>query len=224
MSTGQQLSVAILEDHPLMRNALATVLEEAGFQVVGSYADPEGFLASVPQNPPQVAIIDISLQNASGAPREDGLGVLEQLQRRHPDLRALIYSASLDPGLVERCYSRGAAGYLDKVSAGNAELVHAVQAVARGERQFPVDLLASPFSPPPAAPFSPELASLSPREKEVLTYVAAGADNLKIGAILQISERTVKAHLSSLYRKLNAENRTQLALTALQLGVKPANA
>ena len=63
---------------------------------------------------------------------------------------------------------------------------------------------------------------LSARERQVLTYLSAGADNLKISICLKISERTVKAHVSSLYRKLGQENRTQLALLARQLGVRPA--
>ncbi|HVG60038.1 MAG TPA: helix-turn-helix transcriptional regulator, partial [Hyalangium sp.] len=65
------------------------------------------------------------------------------------------------------------------------------------------------------------LNSLTQREREVLAYVAGGADNLKIAAHLQIAERTVKSHVTQLYRKLGAENRTQLALRACHLGVRP---
>jgi DNA-binding NarL/FixJ family response regulator len=65
------------------------------------------------------------------------------------------------------------------------------------------------------------LSALTQREREVLAYVAGGADNLKIAAHLQIAERTVKSHVTQLYRKLGAENRTQLALRACHLGVRP---
>ena len=66
-----------------------------------------------------------------------------------------------------------------------------------------------------------EPVHLTQREREVLAYVAGGADNLKISAHLQIAERTVKSHVTQLYRKLGAENRTQLALRACHLGVRP---
>jgi DNA-binding NarL/FixJ family response regulator len=65
------------------------------------------------------------------------------------------------------------------------------------------------------------MSSLTVREREVLAYVSAGADNLKIASHLKISERTVKAHVSSLYKKLGPENRAQLALLARQLGIRP---
>jgi two-component system, NarL family, nitrate/nitrite response regulator NarL len=100
-------------------------------------------------------------------------------------------------------------------------VVTAVKALARGERLLPAEL--NPFTQPPQLPSSrgPSLGILSDREREVLAYVAGGVDNLKIAAMLGISERTVKAHVSSLYRKLGSENRTQLALLARELGVRP---
>jgi DNA-binding NarL/FixJ family response regulator len=101
-------------------------------------------------------------------------------------------------------------------------VVSAVQGLVRGERLFPVQLLRNDLEAQPVkTQQSSVLHSLTQREREVLTYVAGGADNLKIAAHLQIAERTVKSHVTQLYRKLGAENRTQLALRACHLGVRP---
>ena len=102
-------------------------------------------------------------------------------------------------------------------------------AVSRGERLMPLGLAwSSPFQgfQPQEEPVSNggELGKLTLREREVLGYIAAGADNLKIAACLGITERTVKAHITSIYKKLGPENRTQLAVLACQLGVqRPAS-
>ena len=201
-----------------MRETLVLLLEGAGFQVVGQYADPATFLARLPVDQPAAAILDI---DASGGP-ESGVALVRDIHRRHPEVRLLIFSGCADPEVVERCYREGAAGYLNKHSAQREAVLRAVEVVAQGERIFPIHLVESPLKPATREPDPPALQAVSAREREVLTYVAAGADNLKIATILQISERTVKAHVSSLYRKLGSENRTQLALAALQMGVRPS--
>lgn len=216
-----QARVAVLEDESLMRETLVLLLEGAGFQVVGQYSDPATFLARLPVDQPAVAILDVA-DVPGGGPQDGGVSFIRDTHRRYPDVQLLVFSGCTDPEIVERCYREGAAGYLNKHSARREAVLRAVEAVAQGERIFPVHLVESPFRPAAREPEPPALQAVSAREREVLTYVAAGADNLKIATILQISERTVKAHVSSLYRKLGSENRTQLALAALQLGVRPS--
>ncbi len=220
MEANAATRVSILEDQSLMRQSLSEILQDAGFSVVGQYADPAAFLSHVGEDNPAVAIIDLVLQDRGGAPQQDGVAVVKEIHHRYPEVGVLVFSGCVEPSMVDRCYREGASGYLDKLSAERDSLVGAVRAVARGERLFPVHLLESPLRAAPQPPINPLLQSLSLREREVLTYVAAGADNLKIATLLGISERTVKAHVSSLYRKLGSENRTQLALLALQLGVR----
>jgi two-component system, NarL family, nitrate/nitrite response regulator NarL len=102
---------------------------------------------------------------------------------------------------------------------GIEDLLIAIRATARGELCFPWGAAPPPPSSAANTAVSWKLQRLTPREREVLAHVAAGHDNLKIAALLNISERTVKSHVISVYRKLDAENRVQLALLAGQLGV-----
>jgi DNA-binding NarL/FixJ family response regulator len=216
MEVGSEIRVSILEDHFLVRDGIARILANVGIPVVAQYDDPMQFLTHLEADHPTVAIVDLTL------PRGNGIQVLQEAHQVNPNVRFLVLSGSREPGVVERCFQAGASGYLDKLSAGYDSVVEAVHALAQGNKICPVDMMGSVLEDPIKAVSSPLLAQLSPRESEVLSYVSAGADNLKIATMLGISERTVKAHVSSLYRKLGQENRTQLALLARELGVRPA--
>lgn len=222
MEANAETRVSILEDQALMRQSLSELLEEAGLQVVGEYSEPSAFLSRLATDHPSVAIVDLGLHDKNGQVLRDGLSILAEVHHRYPDIHILVFSGCTERETIDQCYRAGASGYLDKLSAQSESVVNAVRAVARGERLFPMHLLESSLKASPPEAISPVLQSLSLREREVLTYVAAGADNLKIATLLGISERTVKAHVSSLYRKIGAENRTQLALSALQLGIRPS--
>ena len=134
----------------------------------------------------------------------------------------LVVASSADPHGMEQCLQAGASGYINAQSSGVDSLLGAVRSLAQGTHVLPSELVDTLLRVDPRTGAAAHLLSLlSAREREVLGYVAAGADNLKIASLLGISERTVKAHVSSLYRKLSQENRTQLALLARQLGVRP---
>ncbi len=218
-AAGQQQSVrvSILDDQALIRDSLSRALQSAGIPVVGQYGDPSQFLSGLERDHPAVAIVEM-LHNG-----QEEISVLREAHQFHPDIPLLVLSSNTEPAAVQRCFDAGATGYLDKFSTGCDSVVHAVRAVARGDRVFPPDILGSLLhASAQTDPGAAKLAVLSARERQVLTYLSAGADNLKISICLKISERTVKAHVSSLYRKLGQENRTQLALLARQLGVRPA--
>lgn len=218
METTPSVRVSLLENQPFLRESLSELLKKAGFAVVGEYSEASEFLANVPSDRPHVAIADLrQLSESSHA----SLKLLKELQQHHPQLRLLVLSEG-GKEASELCYREGAAGYLDATAASSQSMIAAINAVARGERLFPLDWMPTPQEASVSAPHSPLVQSLSIRERQVLACVAAGADNLKISALLQISERTVKAHMSKLYQKLGSENRTQLALLALQLGIKPS--
>jgi DNA-binding NarL/FixJ family response regulator len=205
---GGGIRLALLEDEQLMRDSLQELARHAGWTVSIATSDPEQFLARVEQAPPQVALVDLCL----GGVEERGLEVVRQLRERHPALKTLVLSASGGSALVEECLAAGAVGHLCKGRVGVAEVLQAVQA-ALG----PCPLAAGPAQ-------ASLLQQLSRRERQVLEYLAAGADNLKIAAHLDITERTVRAHIGNLYRKLHVHNRTQMALLAWRLGVTPAEA
>ncbi len=206
------VSVAILDDHLFVREALCHSLATAGVKVVGRYADAEAFLRGLDAEPPRAAIIDLILRGA------DGVSVLEVAHHRHPEIPLLVLSGSVQEGIVERCFGLGASGYLDKATTHAEGIVQALQGVVEGKRIYPLQAMESIADlSTPGEGSRRVLQGISTREREVLAHVAEGADNLKIAALLNISERTVRAHVSNLYRKLDVENRTQMALLAQKL-------
>lgn len=108
-----------------------------------------------------------------------------------------------------------------KSEVSTRAILEGVAAAARGERRVPLQALTNGglAASRPVQTAARQLVQLTPRERQVLSCIAAGHDNLKIGALLGIAERTVKAHVAALYRKLGAENRVQLALVARKAAV-----
>jgi two-component system nitrate/nitrite response regulator NarL len=164
--------------------------------------------------------VDLRLEHMDSDQVADGMRAVELLHDFHPHVRPLVLSANRDATQVERCLRAGAAGYLCKQNVSCAELLEAVQRVARGERLVPPELFPTSVQLEDVTPERESLQRLTAREREVLGYIASGSDNLKIAACLGITERTVKAHITSIYRKLDVENRTQMAMLACQLGIE----
>lgn len=216
-SVPSQTRVALCIQSALLRDCLGSALEaHGGFLVTGQHGEVRRFLTQLELERPTVAAIDVL--------REDGgrLAVLRETCQFHPELEVLALIEGTDSRLIDLCFQAGAGGCLDVQSSQLGGFIEALGAVARGQRVFPGQFFESLLQPRPRVPQETSvLGVLSAREREVLTFLAAGADNLKIASLLHISERTVKAHVSSLYRKLGQENRTQLALHARQLGIRP---
>ncbi len=208
--------LSILEPQELLLDCLARLLQSAGMTVLSQHLDSPGFLASLDPEACDVALISADLGDA------DGLTILEEAHQLQPAIRLLVLSATLDPDLMERAFRAGAAGYVDKSRARFEAVIDAVNAVAQGNNIFPVEAVESLLRAPSRRnAASEQLSTLSEREREILAYLSVGADNVEIATTLKISERTVKAHVSSLYRKLGRDNRTQLALLARQSGIRP---
>jgi DNA-binding NarL/FixJ family response regulator len=222
---GEHIRVGILEDQQVFRESLVAVLEREGFEVVAHCSDSETFMARVHEATPDVALVDLRLEHLGSNQVSDGQRVLNLLHDFYPNVRTLVLSGNRDPEVIQHCMRAGAAGFLSKLNVGCSEVAEAVRRVARGERLGPPEALSAgaPAREEPAMASS--LMLLTPREREVLGYIAAGADNLKIAACLGITERTVKAHITSIYRKLGEpENRTQMAMLACRLGIeRPAS-
>ena len=215
-----EVRVALLVSQALIRECVAQVLLRAGAQVVAASGDGQEFIQFVDQTHPRVAVVDVAGRF------EETLALIERLRQLHPDVGVLVLADDIGPGVVDRCFQSGANGCLDKRTTGCDSFVDAVGSVSRGASIFPAQSFESLLQRRPEPDNRVRvLGQLSVREREVLSYISAGADHLKIASCLGISERTVKAHVSSLYRKLNQENRTQIALLARELGVRPpANA
>ena len=213
MEQMQAPRVAILDAERTSREALVAALAGEGLRVVGAAADAETLLSSLGAEGAEVAVVDV--------PPDAEPSLLRALRAHRPPLPALVLASDPEGTRAERSYRDGASGFLAKRVTSLHELAEAVRALSRGELHFPWGAGSPPEPPPAATPTGWKLQRLTPRERQVLAHVAAGHDNLKIAALLNISERTVKSHVIAVYRKLDAENRVQLALLAGQLGVTP---
>jgi len=209
---GGSIRVSLLDGQLLRGDSLARVLSESGYTVVGRHAGADEFLSSLAQEQPQIACIDVTLDD------DEGVGALAEARQFHPNLQVLALGDG--PGALDRCIAAGAAAYLDTRTSLCTDVLHTLELLARGERAVSAHMLSTVFQAT-RAPEHEQLRPLSARERQVLAWVAAGADTGDIAQSLQITERTVKAHVSSLYRKLRQDNRTQLASQERQLGIRP---
>jgi two-component system nitrate/nitrite response regulator NarL len=208
--------VGLVEERALFRDCLARVLTQANLEVVAQYSDPRQFIAELDTDAPAVAVIGPTREHA------DIGWLLQEVRHAATGVRLVILMESDEPSAMEQCFQNGAAACLPIRSVQSEAVIDAINAAARGESVLPgvlFDMLLRPAAS--ETPDSLRLRGLSAREREVLAYVSAGIDNEKIAGQLQVSERTVKAHVSNLYRKLEQENRTQLALLARKMGIRP---
>ena len=206
------IRIAIADDHPVVREGLVAMLEtEPDFQVVGTATTGAEAVALVARTDPDVMLLDLEL------PELDGVGVLRRLVAEGARVRVIVFTVFDTDERIIAAVEAGAAGYLLK-GAPRAELFAAVRTVAAGG-----SLLASVASSavlrrvrgevPPGGP------SLTLREREVLETLARGLGNKQIAAELGVSERTVKFHVSSLFAKLGAGNRTEAVTIAARAGL-----
>jgi two-component system, NarL family, nitrate/nitrite response regulator NarL len=210
-----EVRLALLAPQHLLRDSLLRVLEGAGMSVVAHASEAGEFASMVDQTRPHVGVVDVE-------PPEEGVALVQQLHQAYPEVALLALVSDQAGGLANRCLEAGANGCLDKRHTGCESLIDAVRSIAQGASIFPASTFDTLLRSHSGSDHRIRvLAQLSTREREVLAYISAGADNLKIASHLGISERTVKAHVSALYRKLGQENRTQIALLARELGVRP---
>jgi DNA-binding NarL/FixJ family response regulator len=196
------IRVMVVDDHAMVREGLSSVLGADGdIEVVASAADGRQLIALVATHDPAVVVMDLSM------PVMDGVEATAVIRKRHPATRVLVLTSFSDRERVSRALEAGATGYQLK-DAEPADLRAAVRAVAAGH---------APLDPRVAGallPARPASGPLSTREREVVRLVARGLANKQIATRLGITERTVKAHLGSIFRQLGVADRTSAALWA----------
>ena len=213
-----QLTVLIVDDHPVVRQGLRVLLEvHEGIEVTGEAADGREALDLAAQLNPDVILLDLKL------PGLDGIAVLAELRARAIGSRVLILTSGNDPAQVTRAVQAGASGFLYKDVDPDA-LIRAIRAVNDGNlllapsaaaTMIPGAVMAGGWGP--GGPPGPGgLAALTAREREVLEEIARGRSNREIGRQLRVSEKTVKTHVSSVLAKLGVQDRTQAALYAVR--------
>ena len=203
-------TLLIADDHPLFRAALRGAAAEAAADVSTCEAESlEGVLALLEsRHDIDLVLLDLHM------PGNHGLAGLAAIRAQFPAVAVVLVSANEDPHTVRRALDHGAAGYIPK-SAGLDEMRDAIRSVLACEEWLPPALrpaVARARSTPDDAELAARLASLTPQQFRVLALVAEGLLNKQIADRLDVQERTVKAHLSAIFEKLGARNRTQASV------------
>lgn len=212
-----KLRVLIVDDHPMMREAIRAAIEvDPEIEVVGEAEDGLTAVGRVRQLQPDITIMDLFL------PGQDGIQAIVAILQDNPKARILVLTSSSDDQKLREAIEAGVTGYLIK-DTRREELLQAIREVGRGNPYLPPAVvrklmagLRQPHSPadPPAATLPAE--PLTAREKEVLQLLGQGLSNPKIAETLQISQGTVRVHVHNILGKLNLESRSQAIIYALR--------
>lgn len=204
------IRIVIADDHAVVRTGLTQLLATfAGVELVGAAVNGEEAVLLCRDREPDVVLMDLEM------PVLDGIEATKRIKAEQPEIAIVILTSFSDRDRILRALDAGAAGYLLK-DAEPDEISKAIDAAARGE--VPLDpraaraLLSARRAATPAE-------ALSEREREVLLMVADGLPNKVIAQRLSISEKTVKAHLTSVFRQIGVTDRTQAALWAERRGL-----
>jgi len=204
------ITVLIADDHELIGMGIRQFLaNQSDVEVVGMATDGAAAVDLASRLQPNVVLMDLAM------PEIDGVEATRRITAQLPDVRVLVLTSFSDRERILDAVDAGAVGYLLK-DAPPDELLRGIRAAARGE---------SPLSPRAAQALLTarkervEVQDLSPRETEVLILVAKGLANKQIAQQLGISEKTVKAHLVSVFQRIRVSDRTQAALWAHRRGL-----
>ena len=208
------IRVLLADDHGVIRDGLGRLIEALeDIELVGVAADGAEAVARAQELEPDVVLMDLEM------PRMDGIDATREIVATRPDTAVLVLTSFSDRNRILGALDAGARGYLLKDVASD-DVAEGIRAAARGES--PLDpraartILAARSEPDP-------LAGLSAREREVLVLLAQGLPNKLIARRLEISEKTVKTHLTRIFRELDVTDRTQAALWAERQGLGSQN-
>jgi len=209
------MKLLVVDDHPLVRAGVASALQSlAGAGPVLQAGDGVEALAHLAHHPDVAAVVlDLRMNGMAG------LALLLQLKRLHPGLPTLVLSSSEDPEDVRRVLKAGARGYCPK-SANPSTVIAALQLVLSGEIYLP-PLMAMVAQADEAA--MPDPSGLTPRQHEVLQALCSGKSNKEIARVLGMQEKTVKGHVSAIFRCLNVVHRLQAVEAARAAGLVGAS-
>jgi DNA-binding NarL/FixJ family response regulator len=202
------IRVVVVDDHAVVRDGLAQLLAASPeIELAGTAANGEDAVRVTLEQRPDVVLMDLSM------PGIDGIEATRRVKEQLAQTNVLVLTSYSDKERVLAALDAGAIGYLLK-DAEPAEIVEAVRAASRGESPLhPRAVLAARRGGDP-------LDELTDREREVLSLLAAGLQNKQIARRLEISEKTVKAHLTSVFRRIGVADRMQAALWAQERGLR----
>jgi len=208
--SGEKLAFLIADDHPMVRDALASALGQAfagsAIAMAGSLLQVQTALEREPET--DALLLDLDM------PGMDGLTGLALLRSDHPTVPIIVVSAAREAAVIRRAYEFGASAYIDK-SASLEEIANTVRAVLDGE-------IFAPAENTPVDSFAQRAAQLTPQQWRVLALMIQGDQNKQIAYKLGVGEATVKAHVTVILRKLGVRSRTQAVIEARGLTIPPA--
>lgn len=215
------MKILVVDDHPLIREALHGVILrlDPAATVLAAGDTRHGMAIAAAEPGLELVMLDLNLPGLSG------VSALKAWRAQHPDLPIVVLSSSDDRQTVLAAMGAGAAGFIPKSSPSDV-MIHALRLVLAGAKYLPPEVLIVDAPAPGKAPrrqdpkaLSVETLGLTERQLQVLRLIAEGKPNKVICRELDLAERTVKAHISAVFRALGVSSRTQAALAAARLGV-----
>lgn len=200
------IRIMIVDDHPVLRVGIGAIIQgQADMVMVAEATNGAEALEQYRTFAPDVTLMDLQM------PRMNGVDAITAIRKESPRARIIVLTTYAGDAQALRALKAGAVGYLLK-SALRKELLDTIREIHAGRRHIPADIAQE-------IAFNTSAESLSEREMTILNHVASGKANKEIGWLLTISEDTVKAHMRSIFSKLDANDRTQAVTTALRRGI-----
>ena len=210
------MNVLLVDDHILFRRGLRHLLSDLDESIRFLEADGVSDLKTLDSSTIELALLDLGLKGPSGI---EALRIARDILQ---DCNIVVLSSEEEPRLIKSCISEGASGFIPKSSTPEI-LVQALKLVIAGGIYLPTDVLRPASFEKPSTPASPSLDELSmtPRQQAALMLAVQGKSNKLIARELEISEGTVKLHLTAAFKALDVKNRTEAVYAAANLGILP---
>lgn len=213
MTAAHPIRILVADDHPIVREGLVAILgTQADFQVIGEAGSGHDLVRLAMQLRPDVVMLDLEM------PGMDGVEALRHMREADPQLRAIVFTVFDTDERIVAAVRAGAQGYLLK-GAPREEVFSAIRIVSQGGSLLQPVVASKLLRHVSTGPAPHDPNALTDREIEVMQLLGQGRTNKEIGGALAISERTVKFHLSSIFGKLGAGNRTEAVSIAAQRGM-----
>lgn len=213
MTTQNSVRILVADDHPVVRDGLVAMLStQSDFLVVGQASNGSEVIANIEIAQPDVVLLDLEM------PELDGVEALKELSADHPDVKVLVFTAFDDDERIIGAVQAGAQGYLLKGSPRD-EVFDAIRVISQGGSLLQPVVASKLMRHVSDEAQQTEWSKLTARELEVLALLSEGKTNKEIAVDLVITVRTVKFHVSSILRKLEAGNRTEAVRTAAARGI-----
>ena len=207
-SNQQTIRILVADDHPIIRSGLIGIINiHEDFEVIGEVSSGKEVIEFVKNNEPDILLLDIEM------PELDGVEVIKILSGLNSQVKIIVFTAFNSDERIVTAIKAGAKGYIMK-GASSEEIIGALRTVYAGETALQPSILSKLFNQ-----IKQDFKELTPRELDVLQQLSKGLTNKSIANKLFISERTVKFHISSIFKKLDVATRTEAVSIAVQKGL-----